>query len=64
MKELPNLPQKKLLRVSEVAQYFGVHEKTIRDWITHGKLTAEKPAGVWFITRQSIKDFRMRGITE
>ena len=58
---LSDLPDKKLLRVSEAAQYFGVHERTIRLWIDHGKLTAEKPAGIIFISRESILKFRLSG---
>ena len=59
--DLPDLPNKKLLRVYEVAQYFGVHERTIRLWIDHGKLMAEKPAGIIFISRESILKFRLLG---
>ena len=53
------LPKKELLRVSEAADYFGVHERTIRLWIDHGKLIAEKPTGTIFISRESIKNFRL-----
>ncbi len=56
-----DLPTKKLLRVSEAAQYFGVHERTIRLWIEHGHLQAEKPVGTVFISRESIKNFRLMG---
>jgi len=62
--EMDDLPDKKLLRVSEAAQYFGVHERTIRLWIEHGKLIAEKPAGTIFISRQSILKFRLSGQSE
>jgi excisionase family DNA binding protein len=61
MTTLPDLPDKKLLRVSEAAEYFGVHERTIRLWIEHGKLIAEKPEGTIFIPRESIAAFRLRG---
>ena len=54
-----DLPEKKLLRVSEAAAYFGVHERTIRLWIEHGKLDAEKPTGTIFIPRESILKFRL-----
>ena len=59
--DLSDFPDKKLLRVSEAAQYFGVHERTIRLWIDHGKLIAEKPAGIIFISRESILKFRLLG---
>ena len=58
---LPDLPDKKLLRVSEVAEYFGVHERTIRLWIEHGKLCSEKTVGTVFISRDSILKFRLIG---
>jgi excisionase family DNA binding protein len=61
MNTLPDLPDKKLLRVSEAAAYFGVDESTIRRWIDHGKLEAEKPVGTVFISRESIKNFRLSG---
>ena len=57
----PALPIKELFRVYEAAQYFGVHERTIRLWIDHGKLIAEKPAGIIFIPRESIQKFRLLG---
>jgi len=57
--DIPNLPDKNLLRVSEAAEYFGVHERTIRLWIEHGKLKAEKLVGTVFISRESIKNFRL-----
>jgi excisionase family DNA binding protein len=56
-----DLPTKNLLRVSECAQYFGVHERTIRLWVDHGHLIAEKPVGTVFISRESIKNFRLMG---
>ena len=56
-----DLPTKNLLRVSEVAAYFNVHERTIRLWIEHGHLQAEKPVGTVFISRESIKNFRLMG---
>jgi excisionase family DNA binding protein len=56
-----DLPTKNLLRVSEAAEYFGVHERTIRLWIDHGHLIAEKPVGTVFISRESIKNFRLMG---
>jgi excisionase family DNA binding protein len=59
MTEMTDLPDKKLLRVSEAAEYFGVHERTIRLWIEHGKLKSEKPAGTIFISRESIRAFRL-----
>lgn len=59
MTELQALPNKKLIRVSEAAAYFGVHERTIRLWVEHGKLTAVKPTGTIFILRESIENFHL-----
>jgi len=52
-----DLPKKRLLRVDEAAIYFGVHERTVREWISTGKLEAIKPTGTIFILRESIKTF-------
>lgn len=52
-----DLPKKNLLRVNEAAVYFGVCERTIREWISKDKLKATKPAGTIFISREAIKDF-------
>ena len=59
-----DLPDKKLLRVSEAAAYFGVHERTIRLWVEHGKLDSEKLVGTVFISRESILKFRLSGRRE
>ena len=48
------LPEKDLFRVDEVADYFGVDERTIRLWIEHGHLVREKIVGVIRIPRESI----------
>lgn len=56
MKDLPN---KALFRVDEVAEYFSVHENTIRLWIDHGLLIAEKYNRSIRIPRNSIKNFRL-----
>ena len=61
MIELRGLPDKDLFRVDEVAKYFGLKPQTIRRWIRHGKMDAEKAVGSIRITRQSILDCRLRG---
>lgn len=48
------LPNKDLFRVDEVADYFGVTERTIRLWIEHKHLDAEKVVGIVRIARESI----------
>lgn len=53
------LPNKKLYRVSEVADYFGVTDRTVYLWIEHGHLKTElTPHGQWRITRESVDECR------
>ncbi|MFC4427452.1 MULTISPECIES: helix-turn-helix domain-containing protein [Deinococcus] len=43
--QFQNLP--KLLKVSEVANFTGTHERTVRRWIRDGRLGAvEHPSGL------------------
>ena len=56
---MPKLPEKDLLRVDEVADYFGVARSTVYLWIEHGILEAEKYRGVIRIPRESVKNCRM-----
>jgi excisionase family DNA binding protein len=52
---MKGLPDKELLRVEEVADYFSVTNKTIYLWIENDHLVAEKIAGsVVRITRESV----------
>ena len=48
MNELPN---KALLRVDEVADFFGVTRQTVYNWINNGVLSASKIRGVIRIPR-------------
>jgi len=48
------LPQKELLRVDEVANFFSVTDRCIRLWIEHGHLKAETIVGTTRITRESV----------
>ena len=57
---MTDLPNRALLRIDEVAEYFDVHSSTIRLWIEHGHLTAEKLHGTIRITRESILKFRLK----
>ena len=55
------LPQKVLLRLSEVAQYFDVTEQTVYLWIAHGHLEIEMtPGGQKRVTKDSIDRCRFR----
>ena len=53
------LPKKELLRVDEVAEYFGIARSTVYLWIDHGILEAEKIGGIIRIPRDSILACRM-----
>jgi len=51
MNELPN---KQLLLVGEVAAYFRVCDRTIRNWVRDGELVSVKKGNTRRITRESI----------
>ena len=56
MEALPNRPT---LRVSEVALYYGVTDRTVYLWIEHGHLkTVKTPGGQWRVTRESFDKCR------
>lgn len=58
---IPTLPSKPLLRVSEVAAYFDVTDRTVYLWIAHGHLVTElTPRGQWRITRESVDKCRFK----
>ena len=53
--KIHGLPCRPTLRVSEVAAYYGVTERTVYLWIEHGHLQTEKtPMGQWRVTRESL----------
>ena len=54
------LPAKALFRIDEVAEYFGVTDRTIRLWIEHKHFEVEKLHGTLRITRESILAFRLK----
>lgn len=52
-------PNRPLLRVSEVAQYYDVTERTVYIWIEHGHLKTERtPMGQIRITKESVNSCR------
>ena len=53
------LPEKSLFRVDEVADYFGITDRTVRLWIEHGHLQSEKIVGTIRISRESILKCRI-----
>jgi excisionase family DNA binding protein len=49
------LPTKATYRVSEVADYYGVDERTVRRWIKSGDLSViYTPSGARRVTRDSL----------
>ncbi len=56
---MTDLPNRELLRVEEVATYFGVAKSTIYLWIDHGILKAEKYHGTIRVPRESVQNCRM-----
>lgn len=55
MKEVQGLPNRPTLRVSDVANYYGVTIRTVYLWVEHGHLdTVRTPMGQWRITRESL----------
>ena len=57
---MKDLPEKKLLRVEEVAEYFSVTCRTIYLWIEHGHLEAERTPGKCIrITHESVEKCRL-----
>ncbi|MDD5775513.1 MAG: helix-turn-helix domain-containing protein [Candidatus Omnitrophica bacterium] len=57
---MTTLPEKELLRVDEVADFFSVTERTIRGWIESGRLEAEKIVGTVRIKRESVEKCRLK----
>jgi len=51
------LPQQKFFTVNEVAQFLGVSKKSVRRYISFGKLHAYKIGGVWKVTRKDLIKF-------
>ena len=46
-------PTSDLLTVREVAAHFHVKEKTVRSWISEGRLPASKPTGKMLLIRRA-----------
>jgi excisionase family DNA binding protein len=56
---IDGLPDKPTFRVSEVAVYYGVTERTVYLWIEHKHLeTILTPRGQWRITKESLNKCR------
>ena len=56
-----DLPNKPTYRVSEVAWYYGVTDRTVYLWIEHGHLkTIKTPRGQYRVTRDSLDSCRFK----
>lgn len=54
-----NLPNKTLLRVGEVAEYFGVTTRTVYSWIEKKRLDVEWTPGKRIrVTTESVNKYR------
>jgi len=59
--KIESLPERELLRISLVASYFDVTERTVRLWIEHGHLKTElTPGGQLRVTKESLDKCRFR----
>lgn len=56
---MTTLPEKELLRVDEVAQYFSISRSTVYLWIDHGILIAEKYRGILRVPKESVIKCRL-----
>jgi excisionase family DNA binding protein len=62
---MTGLPGKATYRVSEVAGYFDVTERTVYLWIEHGHLEVEfTPMGQKRITKESLDNCRFNHVKE
>ncbi|SDJ37611.1 helix-turn-helix domain-containing protein [Lutimaribacter saemankumensis] len=55
MHELPFSKSASYISVKECAVFLGMNTKTIRRWITSGKLPATKPGHDWRIAKSDLK---------
>lgn len=56
---MDGLPNKPTFRVSEVAWYYSVTERTVYLWIEHGHLkTIKTPRGQYRVTKESLDNCR------
>ena len=51
------LPNKELLVVDEVAEYFGVGKNTVWRWCREGRIPCLKIGKVWRVRREELEDF-------
>jgi len=49
-----HLPEKAFFRIDEVARYYSVSPRSVREWIRLGKMKAIKVSGVVRVARDEI----------
>ncbi len=54
------LPDKELLGVEEIAEYFGVKKSTVWRWSREGRIPCLKVGKGWRIRREELEDFLKR----
>lgn len=54
----------KLYNPEEVAEYLGIAEKTVRDYLRSGKLTGSKVGRYWRIRERDVQAFLDKNSTE
>ena len=55
------LTDREFYRVDEVCQLFNVTERTVRQWITDGRLETFQPTRRHLISSKSLRTFLMSG---
>jgi excisionase family DNA binding protein len=59
---MTTLPDKELLKIDDVATYYGVKPKTVRGWIATGKLLAVKVVSGWRVRREDALSLQKESI--
>ena len=55
------LNDREFFRVEEVAELFGVTNRTVRRWIAEGKLEVYRPAKNYLVKSESVRTFLISG---
>jgi excisionase family DNA binding protein len=50
-------PRSRMRSIREIAEFFGVSEKTVRRWIETGQLGAHRLGGQWRIAPEEVERF-------
>ena len=62
MKDTGNyLNDREFFRVEEVAELFGVTKRTVRVWISEGRLEVFRPSKQYLVKSESVRNFLISG---